>query len=256
MKGKRVIAGILLVGIIAVTLTGCKNTDSSKKETEKPVITLGSDSREGALSVIGAVSPPGGDISEPVSQATMRIVKVFWGLDASLAYARHFPAINWLTSYSLYLDTLKGWCDENLGRSFMQNRGRAMALLQKEAELQEIVKLVGQDALSPADNLTLESAKMIREDFLQQNSFADNDAYSEYDRQARMLALIRQYDTQCLSAAERGGNLSELFAIPAREKIGRAKGVPADQYKDAYANLLVEMEEQIAAIAEKGEKEE
>ena len=118
------------------------------------------------LTAIGAVSPPGGDISEPVSQATMRIVKVFWGLDASLAYARHFPAINWLTSYSLYLDTLKGWCDENLGRSFMQNRGRAMALLQKEAELQEIVKLVGQDALSPADNLTLESAKMIREDFL------------------------------------------------------------------------------------------
>ena len=130
------------------------------------------------------------------------------------------------------------------------------AMLQEESNLNEIVQLVGKDSLSAKDQITLEVARMIREDFLQQNSFADNDAYSEYDRQARMLAMIRQYDTQCLSAAERGGNLSELFAIPAREKIGRAKGVPADQYKDAYANLLVEMEEQIAAIAEKGEKEE
>ena len=212
--------------------------------------------RRGSVTAIGAVSPPGGDISEPVSQATMRIVKVFWALDSSLAYARHFPAINWLTSYSLYVDSLKPWYEATFGEEYMANRDKAMSILQQESELQEIVRLVGQDALSPTDNLTLESAKMIREDFLQQNSFADNDAYSEYDRQARMLAMIRQYDTQCLSAAERGGNLSELFAIPAREKIGRAKGVPADQYKDAYANLLVEMEEQIAAIAEKGEKEE
>jgi V/A-type H+-transporting ATPase subunit A len=220
------------------------------------VITLGSDSREGALSVIGAVSPPGGDISEPVSQATMRIVKVFWALDSSLAYRRHFPAINWLNSYSLYLDSLRPWYSEHLGHEFLENREWAMAMLQEESNLNEIVQLVGKDSLSAKDQITLEVARMIREDFLQQNSFADNDAYSEYDRQARMLAMIRQYDTQCLSAAERGGNLSELFAIPAREKIGRAKGVPADQYKDAYANLLVEMEEQIAAIAEKGEKEE
>ena len=218
---------------------------------------LGSDDeRRGSLTAVGAVSPPGGDLSEPVSQATMRIVKVFWALDASLAYRRHFPAINWLNSYSLYLDSLKPWFDEHLGKEFLQNRERAMNILQEEASLNEIVQLVGKDSLSAKDQITLEVARMIREDFLQQNSFADNDAYSEYDRQARMLALIRQYDTQCLSAAERGGNLSELFAIPAREKIGRAKGVPADQYKDAYANLLVEMEEQIAAIAEKGEKEE
>lgn len=145
---------------------------------------------------------------------------------------------------------------EHLGHEFLENREWAMAMLQEESNLNEIVQLVGKDSLSAKDQITLEVARMIREDFLQQNSFADNDAYSEYDRQARMLAMIRQYDTQCLSAAERGGNLSELFAIPAREKIGRAKGVPADQYKDAYANLLVEMEEQIAAIAEKGEKEE
>ena len=217
---------------------------------------LGADERRGSLTAIGAVSPPGGDISEPVSQATMRIVKVFWGLDASLAYARHFPAINWLNSYSLYLDSLRPWYSEHLGHEFLENREWAMAMLQEESNLNEIVQLVGKDSLSAKDQITLEVARMIREDFLQQNSFADNDAYSEYDRQARMLAMIRQYDTQCLSAAERGGNLSELFAIPAREKIGRAKGVPADQYKDAYANLLVEMEEQIAAIAEKGEKEE
>ena len=217
---------------------------------------LGSDERRGSVTAIGAVSPPGGDISEPVSQATMRIVKVFWALDSSLAYRRHFPAINWLNSYSLYLDSLRPWYSEHLGHEFLENREWAMAMLQEESNLNEIVQLVGKDSLSAKDQITLEVARMIREDFLQQNSFADNDAYSEYDRQARMLSLIRQYDAQCLNAAERGGNLSELFAIPAREKIGRAKGVPADQYKDAYANLLVEMEEQITAIAEKGEQEE
>ena len=217
---------------------------------------LGSDERQGSLTAVGAVSPPGGDLSEPVSQATMRIVKVFWALDSSLAYRRHFPAINWLNSYSLYLDSLRPWYSEHLGHEFLENREWAMAMLQEESNLNEIVQLVGKDSLSAKDQITLEVARMIREDFLQQNSFADNDAYSEYDRQARMLSLIRQYDTQCRGAAERGGDLAEMFAIPAREKIGRAKGVPADQYKDAYANLLVEMEEQIAAIAEKGEKEE
>ena len=217
---------------------------------------LGADERRGSLTAIGAVSPPGGDISEPVSQATMRIVKVFWALDSSLAYRRHFPAINWLNSYSLYLDSLRPWYSEHLGHEFLENREWAMAMLQEESNLNEIVQLVGKDSLSAKDQITLEVARMIREDFLQQNSFADNDAYSEYDRQARMLSLIRQYNTQCRGAAERGGDLAEMFAIPAREKIGRAKGVPADQYKDAYANLLVEMEEQLAAIAEKGEKEE
>ena len=217
---------------------------------------LGSDERQGSLTAVGAVSPPGGDLSEPVSQATMRIVKVFWALDSSLAYRRHFPAINWLNSYSLYLDSLRPWYSEHLGHEFLENREWAMAMLQEESSLNEIVQLVGKDSLSAKDQITLEVARMIREDFLQQNSFADNDAYSEYDRQARMLSLIRQYDTHCRGAAERGGDLAEMFAIPAREKIGRAKGVPADQYKDAYANLLVEMEEQLAAIAEKGEKEE
>ncbi len=216
---------------------------------------LGSDERQGSLTAVGAVSPPGGDLSEPVSQATMRIVKVFWGLDASLAYARHFPAINWLTSYSLYLDTLRGWCDENLGRSFMLNRGRAMALLQKEAELQEIVKLVGQDALSPADNLTLESAKMIREDFLQQNAFLENDQYSSFDRQARLLELILRYKDLCDAAIARGADIWKLYAIAARAAIGRAKTVPAESYQDVYAQIEADMEQQIEEVAKEAEAE-
>ena len=213
---------------------------------------LGSDERRGSLTAVGAVSPPGGDLSEPVSQATMRIVKVFWALDASLAYRRHFPAINWLNSYSLYLDSLKPWYDENLGKDFLLNREWAMAVLQEEASLNEIVQLVGKDSLSAKDQITLEVAKMIREDFLQQNSFVDIDSYSEYDRQARMLTMIRDYDAQCRAAAEKGGSLAELFAIPAREGIGRAKSVPADQYKDNYAALTEEMEQEITAIGEKG----
>ena len=216
---------------------------------------IGSDERRGSLTAVGAVSPPGGDLSEPVSQATMRIVKVFWALDSSLAYKRHFPAINWLNSYSLYLDSLKPWYDEHLGKDFLKNREWAMAVLQEEANLNEIVQLVGKDSLSAKDQITLEVAKMIREDFLQQNSFVDIDSYSEYDRQARMLVMIREYDEHCRAAAERGGSLADLFAIPARERIGRAKAVPADQYLDNYANIMVDMEEQINAIAERGEME-
>mgnify|MGYP001077973442 FL=1 len=217
---------------------------------------LGSDEdRRGSLTAVGAVSPPGGDLSEPVSQATMRIVKVFWALDASLAYRRHFPAINWLTSHTLYLDSLRSWYDENLGKSFLENREWAMSTLQEEANLNEIVQLVGKDSLSAKDQITLEIAKMIREDFLQQNSFVDIDCYSEYDRQARMLAMIRQYEDLCRDASAKGGNLDELFAVPVREKIGRAKSVVADEYQAAYDIITKEMEAQITAIAEKGEDE-
>ena len=214
---------------------------------------IGEEGRLGSLTAIGAVSPPGGDLSEPVTQATQRIVKVFWGLDSSLAYARHFPAINWLNSYSLYMDTLKSWCDENLGVSFMQNRDKAMAMLQAEAELQEIVKLVGQDALSPADRLTLETAKMIREDFLQQNAFMDPDSYSSYDRQAKLMNIVLQYDVLCRAAIARGCSVDELFSIPAREQIGRAKSVPIDQYPAVYEEILKNMTEQIENIAGGGE---
>jgi len=213
---------------------------------------IGSDERRGSLTAVGAVSPPGGDLSEPVSQATMRIVKVFWSLDASLAYKRHFPAINWLNSYSLYLDTLKPWFDENFGEDFMQTRAQAMTILQNEASLNEIVQLVGKDSLSPADQLTLEVARMVREDFLQQNAFVDIDSFSDYARQKEMLSIILDYDKLCRSAIAKGADARKLFAIPAREQIGRAKSVPVEEYAEAYVKMRAEMEQQIAEIAAMG----
>ena len=214
---------------------------------------LGSDDeRRGSLTAVGAVSPPGGDLSEPVSQATMRIVKVFWALDASLAYRRHFPAINWLNSYSLYLDSLKLWFDEHLGKEFLQNRERAMNILQEEASLNEIVQLVGKDALSPNDQLTLETAKMLREDFLQQNSFMDIDNYSSYDRQEKLMAMILEYDKLCRAAIAKGAAASALFDIPARERIGRAKSVPEAEYPMVYEAIRKDMADQIDAAAAKG----
>ena len=214
---------------------------------------LGSDDeRRGSLTAVGAVSPPGGDLSEPASQATMRIVKVFWALDASLAYRRHFPAINWLNSYSLYLDSLKPWFDEHLGKEFLQNRERAMNILQEEASLNEIVQLVGKDALSPNDQLTLETAKMLREDFLQQNSFMDIDNYSSYDRQEKLMAMILEYDKLCRAAIAKGAAASALFDIPARERIGRAKSVPEAEYPMVYEAIRKDMADQIDAAAAKG----
>lgn len=210
---------------------------------------IGEDGRRGSLTAIGAVSPPGGDISEPVSQATMRIVKVFWGLDAGLAYARHFPAINWLNSYSLYMDNLKDWFDENLTSEFRANREKAMAILQSEAELQEIVKLVGKDSLSAADQLTLETAKMIREDFLQQNAFMDNDQYSSYERQAKLLKMILQYDVLCRAALDRGADVMALFALPVREQIGRAKMADPNEYVAVYDKIFEDMAKQIDEIS-------
>ena len=215
---------------------------------------LGSDEdRRGSVTAVGAVSPPGGDLSEPVSQGTMRITKVFWSLDSSLAYRRHFPAINWLSSHSLYLDSLKPWFDEHLGRSFYENRTKAMSLLQEESSLNEVVQLVGKDALSPADQLTLEVAKMIREDFLQQNAFVDIDSFSDYRRQALMMQLILDYNTQCRAAIQKGAEVADLFAIPARVDIGRAKSVPVDRYEQVYARIASDMTQQIDEIAARGE---
>ena len=208
--------------------------------------------RRGSLTAVGAVSPPGGDLSEPVSQATMRIVKVFWALDSSLAYRRHFPAINWLNSYSLYLDSLKPWYDEHLGKQFMMNRDKAMSILQEEASLNEIVQLVGKDSLSAGDQLTLETAKMLREDFLQQNGFLEVDWYSNYDRQDKMLGMILEYDQRCRAAITKGANVTELFAIPFREKMGRAKTVPDSEYAAVYADMAKEMAQEIDAVAAKG----
>jgi len=214
---------------------------------------LGSDVRRGSVTAIGAVSPPGGDISEPVSQATMRIVKVFWALDSSLAYARHFPAINWLTSYSLYLDSLGPWYTEQFGERYMKNRERAMHILQEESELQEIVRLVGQDSLSPADRLTMETAKMIREDFLMQNAFMDEDAYSSYNKQFRLLGLVISYDELCREALSRGADMDALFAITAREKIARAKIIADDLVNEEFAKIEAEMKQQINDAVNGGE---
>ncbi len=216
---------------------------------------LGSDERQGSVTAIGAVSPPGGDTSEPVSQATMRIVKVFWALDSALAYARHFPAINWLNSYSLYTDTLKAFYDKEFGPTYMSNRTKAMNILQEEAELQEIVQLVGQDSLSASDRMTMETARMVREDFLQQNAFVDEDAYSSYGKQFRLLDLVLQYDVLCREALAKGADLNTLFNIKAREAIGRAKTEDPDKYAEAYDKILAEMRAEIAEAAQGGEEQ-
>lgn len=189
------------------------------------VICLGDDKREGALTAIGAVSPPGGDLSEPVTQATLRIVKVFWGLDAQLAYRRHFPAINWLNSYSLYMDKVSGWMDENVGENWSKRRVDAMTLLQEEAELQEIVRLVGFDALSERDQLKLEAAKSIREDYLQQNAFHEIDTYASFDKQYKMLELVIHFYEEAKRALDAGVYLNKILDLDVRDKIARSKYV-------------------------------
>ena len=217
---------------------------------------MGTEERTGSLTAVGAVSPPGGDLSEPVAQATMRIVKVFWSLDASLAYRRHFPAINWLNSYSLYLDSVTPWFDEHLGPEFIANRNRAMHLLQEENELNEIVQLVGKDSLSARDQLTLEIARMLREDFLQQNAFMDVDSYSSFDRQKRLMALILHYEDLCRDAIAKGVALEDLYTLPAREKLGWAKYASAEEYADNYQQVQTEMEREIAALIKKAGEDE
>ena len=215
------------------------------------VMSLGSEPREGALSVIGAVSPPGGDISEPVSQATLRIVKVFWGLDSSLAYRRHFPAINWLNSYSLYVDTLSNWFNENVDSSFMQKRGQIMKLLQEEAELEEIVKLVGMDALSAQDRLKLEAARSIREDFLHQNAFHEEDTYTPIKKQYLMMKLVLEFYNLTSQAVENGVSVDELLKLPVREKIGRFKYVDNKKSKDEFNNILKNITDEVGATFKK-----
>ncbi|TQQ84253.1 V-type ATP synthase subunit A [Peptacetobacter hominis] len=205
------------------------------------VISLGSNGREGALSAIGAVSPPGGDTSEPVSQATLRIVKAFWGLDSELAYKRHFPAINWLTSYSLYVDRLNQWFDKNVNKNWSAHRADAMKLLQEEAELQEIVQLVGVDALSFADRLKLEVSRTIREDYLHQNAFHEVDTYSSLNKQFLLLKLIMQFYHKSAEAIENGADFNKIVELPVRERIGRFKYVEEKDIDDAYASIEEEM---------------
>ncbi len=205
------------------------------------VVALGSDNREGALSVIGAVSPAGGDISEPVSQATLRIVKVFWSLDSSLAYKRHFPAINWLTSYSLYIDSMADWFNQNVHEDWMESRGQMMRLLQDEAELQEIVQLVGMDALSAPDRLKLEAARSIREDFLHQNSFHEIDTYTPLEKQYLLMKLVLAYYNDSVKALNRGADVEQLVKLPVRERIGRFKYTTPDRIEEEYRSVLSDL---------------
>ena len=217
------------------------------------VISLGSDGREGALSAIGAVSPPGGDISEPVSQATLRIVKVFWGLDSKLAYKRHFPAINWLTSYSLYIDLLKNWYSENVDKDWMNLRGRMMSLLQEEAELEEIVKLVGMDALSAGDRLKMETARSIREDFLHQLAFHEVDTYTSLKKQLYMMRLILGYYDMCSEALSKDAPIETLVSLPVREKIGRFKYVREEDIDAEYDSVTNQLKKEVNSALRKEE---
>jgi V/A-type H+-transporting ATPase subunit A len=210
------------------------------------VYTLGSEERTGELSVIGAVSPPGGDISEPVSQATLRIVKVFWSLDSALAYKRHFPAINWLTSYSLYTDMLSGWFNGNVKPDWMELRNRMMVLLQEEAELEEIVKLVGMDALSASDRLKLEAARSIREDYLHQNAFHDVDTYTSLDKQYAMMTAILSFYEKADAALKNGGDIGKIVAMPVREKIGRLKYTAEEKVADELHDILAKLDAELA----------
>ena len=212
------------------------------------VVSLGKDGRVGALSVIGAVSPPGGDISEPVSQATLRIVKVFWGLDSALAYKRHFPAINWLTSYSLYTDNMGSWFDENVSDKWMSDRQRLMGLLQDEAELDEIVKMVGMDALSAEDRLKMEAARSIREDFLHQNSFHEVDTYTSLKKQFLMMELVIAFYDKSLEALKQGASAQKLINMAVRERIGRYKYTLDENIDAEYEKINNELHIEIANL--------
>lgn len=209
------------------------------------VQSLGKEGREGSLSVIGAVSPPGGDTSEPVSQATLRIVKVFWGLDSALAYKRHFPAINWLTSYSLYLDNMQDWFNNTVAEDWMSDRQRMMSLLTEEAALEEIVQMVGMDALSPSDRLKMEAARSIREDFLHQNSFHEIDTYTPLRKQYLMMKLVLAFYDQASEALAKGAPMKELLVMEVRERIGRYKYTTTDQIEEEYEKIMNELREEI-----------
>lgn len=219
------------------------------------VISLGSVGREGTLSAIGAVSPPGGDISEPVSQATLRIVKVFWALDAQLAYRRHFPAINWLSSYSLYVDRLSQWFDDNVAKNWSEMRSETMKLLQEESELNEIVQLVGVDSLSVVDRLKLEATRSIREDYLHQNAFHEVDTYTSLDKQHKLLTLILKYYNDGIQALNEGADFKALSELPVKEKIGRYKYIEEKDIKEAFEDVKKQIETEISALVASKEVE-
>lgn len=217
------------------------------------VVSLGSDEREGALSAIGAVSPPGGDISEPVSQATLRIVKVYWGLDAALAYKRHFPAINWLTSYSLYADKLGKWFNANVAENWTELRTKMMTLLSEEAELDEIVKMVGMDALSDPDRLKMEAARSIREDFLHQVAFDPVDTYTSPKKMHDMMTLVIAFYEQAADALSKGAAIKDIIDLPVREAIGRFKYIKEDEIDAEFEKISARLNSELADALNKEE---
>lgn len=214
---------------------------------------LGQDNVQGSITAIGAVSPPGGDLSEPVAQATLRIVKVFWGLSASLAYKRHFPAVDWIASYSLYADRLGDWYGENVGEEWTSLRASCMRILQEEAQLDEIVRLVGMDALSPANRLTMETAKSIREDYLHQNAFHEVDTFTSLEKQQYMMRLILEFDRLASDALDRNVDIEDILELPVRESIGRAKYIPENDMSK-FDDILLEIRKEMSEIV--GDKEE
>lgn len=220
------------------------------------VVSLGKEGRVGALSAIGAVSPPGGDISEPVSQATLRIVKVFWCLDSGLAYKRHFPAINWLQSYSLYIDRLSKWYEENVSKEWSELRTETVRLLQEEAELQEIVQLVGVDSLSAEDRIKLEACKSIREDYLHQNAFHEIDTYTSVNKQFKLLKLIMGYYEESKAALARGGVFNKLIALPVREDIGRFKYIEEENIDKAYEATMQKLKDEVNSTVSEEEQDQ
>ena len=211
------------------------------------VKTLGTEEKIGSVTAIGAVSPPGGDLSEPVAQATLRIVKVFWGLSASLAYKRHFPAIDWLISYSLYADKMKEWYDGSVGEDFLNYRQFVMTILQEEAELDEIVRLVGMDALSSKDRLTMETAKIVREDYLHQNAFHEVDTFTSMQKQVLMLKLIYEFNRLAGEAIDSYADIEDVLKCSAKEMIGRAKYIEEENL-DKFEAIFKTMNEELKAL--------
>lgn len=212
------------------------------------VTCAGTEDKMGSITAVGAVSPPGGDISEPVSQATLRIVKVFWGLDANLAYRRHFPAINWLNSYSLYVDRLTDWYEDHISKKWPSLRTYAMQILQQESELDEIVKLVGIDALSAGDRLTLEAARSIREDYLQQNAFEENDTYTSMKKQCGLLELILHYYDKAKEALAAGASIDALTNAEVRVQIGKAKQIREQESEKAFAEIMQSIDDELSSL--------
>jgi V/A-type H+-transporting ATPase subunit A len=214
------------------------------------VVCIGSDGRLGALSAVGAVSPPGGDLSDPVVQSTLRVVKVFWSLEDKLAYRRHFPAINWLTSYSLYTDNLKDYFVKQYGKEWIKDVEKAMAILQEEAELEEIVRLVGLDALSPESRIVMETARTIREDFLHQNAFHEVDTYSSFKKMVKLMELIMQWHELAVSAQKAGVPVLDIAGMPVRERIARAKFTHEDELGE-FESIKKQIAEGFKSLTEK-----